>query len=113
MSGSSAVITAELESAPGVPITSVDLTGGPQTVVFLIGDVRNAPMSAGTSIALELTNGEIVGRSTFEQPCTASEGPIAYAFTLAPDGTSGSGSAFLTVTTPGGIISTRNLSVTD
>jgi hypothetical protein len=96
-----------------VPITSVDLTGGPQTVVFLIGDVRNAPMSAGTSIALELTNGEIVGPSSFEQPCTSSEGPIAYAFTLDHDQTSSAGIAFLTVTTPGGIISMRNLSVTD
>jgi hypothetical protein len=105
MSGSGAEITPS--SNP------IDLTGGSQTVQFLIGDVNDQAMPAGTSIALETTNGEIVGPTSYNQPCTASPGPIAYSFTLNPDDEPSSGPAFLTVTTPGGIISTLNLPVND
>ena len=94
MSGSSAVIT---DNVGG----SLDLGGGSGAVTFTIGDARNQPMPAGTSVTLESDNGEILGAETIATPCSSFDGPLTYTFVLNSDDTPDSKAALLTVTTPG------------
>lgn len=105
MSGSTAHVTA----TPG----ALNVAGGPETVTFEVADLNGQPMPAGTTIALETTNGEILGPTSYNVPCTSDEIPIPYSFTLKADDASSTGPAFLNVTTPGGIITTVSIPVSD
>src|SRR5690606_7316846 len=80
MSGSNPQVTANFGA-------TLDLTGGAQTAPFYIRDVNGQPMPAGTTIEAEVTNGEIVGPSSYTVGCMTSdaEPDLTYAFFVEPD----------------------------
>ncbi len=97
---------------------AVDISGGAQTVVFTIGDFKGngttpQPMPAETTIEASTSNGSIVGPNRYEVPCTSFDGPSQYGFTVEPDTTSDSGLLSIEVTSPGGIVTFYNVTVTD
>lgn len=104
MSGSAAVI--------------VDDVGGtlaaPGTVTFSISDVRGQPMPAGTTVSVQVTNGRLIGPTSYEMPCTSFNGAWDFPFTVDRETTSPSpGLMFVTVETPKGLVTTRSIVVTD
>ncbi len=102
MSGSAAVITPNTLqlNAPG-------------TLSVRVGDARNQPMPAGTTVSAEVTNGKLVGPSEYEVPCTSVDSPLTFTFTVEADGTPSSGLLFITVETPRGLLSTRSVTIID
>jgi hypothetical protein len=84
-------------------------------VTFLISDERNQQMPAGTTVSAALASaaGTISGPTSYVWPCTAAVGGDTFTFNLVPATTPGSGSLILTVSTPGGIVTTAFYSVTD
>ena len=92
MSGSAAVITNDLV---------MNTLAAPSFVTFTIGDVRNQPMPAGTTVKLTTGNGTILGPSEQPVPCSSFDGPLNFRFFIDADQTPSSGSAVLEVETPG------------
>ena len=118
MSGSSGFIDLRDGSnmATSNPVGSI--TAG--TTVFLyVFDVNNQPMPAGTSIALSTNNGEIDTGTSFEvpstnTPITSPGSPLIYPIAIRPDGNPGtSGTLTITITSPGGLVSTYFITVDD
>ena len=106
MSGSSAVIT---DNVGGL----LDISAGTASVVFQIGDARNQPMPAGTTVRMTTSNGSIVGPTNFEVPCTSFDGPLGFGVTVEPDTTPDSGTLGVEVTTPRGLVTFYSISVVD
>jgi hypothetical protein len=103
MSGSSAVITPD-----------VGVLAAPGTVTFSISDVRGQPMPAGTEVSVQVTNGTLVGPTSYDVPCTSFNGALDFPFTVDADtGTTHTGLMFVTVETPRGVVTTRSITVTD
>ncbi len=102
MSGSAAVISVNQNplNAPG-------------TLSVTVGDIRNQPMPAGTTVSAEVTNGKLVGPTEYEVPCTSVDSPLTFPFTVDADGTPSSGLLFITVETPRGLVTTASITVTD
>lgn len=104
MSGSGAVIT----SNPAGSITA------PATVTFFVGDARNQPMPAGTTVKVTVTNGKLVGPTSYTQPCTSYNGAWSFPFTVDKDtNTTTTGLMFVEVETPRGIVTSTSITVND
>jgi hypothetical protein len=105
MSGSTAFVT---PFAGNTVITGSNLPFG--TVTFLITDVNNQQMPAGTTVELEVDGVKLTGPDSYTWPCSAAEGGAAYSFTLLEDADP-QGSATLTITTPKGVVTIYSYSV--
>lgn len=97
---------------------AIDVSGGAITVVATIGDFKGngttpQPLPAGTTIDATTSNGTLVGPRSYTVPCTSFDGPLDYGFTVEPDNTSDSGLLSIEVTSPAGIVTFYNVSVTD
>jgi hypothetical protein len=103
MSGSGAVI--------------LDDQGGtltvPGTVTFTIGDVRNQPMPAGTTVTASASDGRIIGPSEYEVPCTGFDGPLLFPFTVDTGSATPGDTGFLSlsVETPDGVVTSDILNL--
>lgn len=84
MSGSTAKISDSVGGQNYAPFSVGALTGT-GTITFLIGDVNDQPMPAGTTITATTSNGKLVGPSSYTVPCTAAQGPLAYNFSVQGD----------------------------
>ncbi len=115
MSGS----TANIQITPN----PIDLSNGPVAVSVLVSDRANQPMPAETTITASTTFGTIAGDATLTQGCTTFNGAFPYTFVVEPpdDGSPGSGSFTIKVTTPGptftsgdnaaGTVTTRSVAI--
>jgi len=75
------------------------LTGG-GAITFTIGDFRDQPMPAGTTIEIEASTGLTLGNPrSYTVPCTTFDGPLPYSFFV----TGTSGQLTLTVEVPSGL----------
>ena len=106
MSGSSAVIASNVGG-------SIDISGGAGFASFDVGDARNQPMPAGTTVRFTTSNGTIVGPSSFTVPCTGVNSPITYGVTIEADTTPDTGTLSIEVTTPRGLITFGSITVVD
>jgi hypothetical protein len=108
MSGSTAKIadsTGGNNYGTGIPPV---LAGG-GTITFTIGDFRDQPLPAGTTITLQGSTGVTVGNpKSYTVPCTTVDGPIQYSFSV----TAGSGQLTLTVEVPSGLQTVYFVAVT-
>lgn len=84
MSGSTAKISDSVGGQNYAPFSVGTLTGT-GTITFLIGDVNDQPMPAGTTITATTSNGRIVGPSSYEVNCTTAQGPLPYNFSIQGD----------------------------
>jgi hypothetical protein len=104
MSGSQAVITDNVGGA---------LTA-PGSVTFNVSDLRNQPMPAGTKVTVQLTNGKLVGSSSFTMPCTSQAGPYPFTFLVDADtNTTNTGLMLVEVESPKGVKSLYNITIND
>ncbi len=96
--------TANFAPAPGATFH----VGGGTSLTFQIADDRNQQMPSGTTVAATVASaaGTIAGPASYKWPCAAAVGGAAFTFNITPPTTAGSGSLILTVTTPGGIVTT-------
>ncbi|MBM4195851.1 MAG: hypothetical protein FJ197_01950 [Gammaproteobacteria bacterium] len=90
-----------------------DLTVGETLALITVGDENGNPMPAGTTIEAETTNGSLVGPTDYTVPCSFAASPTTYPFFFEADNTPSTGILFITVTTPGGLISGHNATVVD
>ncbi len=106
MSGSQAVFT---------PASGTFTIGTGATLTFVITDARGQQMPAKTTVAASVSTnaGQFVGATTYNWPCTSAPGGQAYSFSLIPTTTPQPGVLFITVTTPGGLVTTASYSLTD
>ena len=75
------------------------LSGG-GTVTFTIGDFRDQPLPAGTTIEAEVTTGiTLANPRSYTVPCTSANAPSLYSFNV----TAGNGLLTLTVEVPSGL----------
>jgi hypothetical protein len=91
--------------------------GAGGTVTFRIFDDRNQQMPNGTTVAATLasTAGTIAAPSSgsYTWPCSAAVGGTSFSFTIeAPTTGGGTGLLILTVTTPSGLVTTAQYTVT-
>ncbi len=99
MSGSSAKISDSTGGNNFDPLPST-LTGVGQ-IVFTIGDFRDQPMPAGTTIEIQASSGITLGNPrAYTVPCTAFDGPLQYSFFVSAAAT---GQLTLTVQVPSGL----------
>ncbi len=107
MSGSTAKISDSTGGNNFDPLPSV-LTGG-GSITFAIGDFRDQPMPAGTTISIEASTGLTLGNPReYTVPCTTFDGPLQYSFFVS----SGAGQLTLTVEAPSGLQTVYFVSVT-
>ena len=106
MSSSGAVVT---DNVGG----TLDLTGGPGSVTFTIGDINGQPMAGGTTIDATTSNGTIVGPDNYTVPCSNVNSPLPYTFSLEPDTTPDSGVLTVEVTSPSGLVTLYSITVDD
>ena len=103
MSGSQAVIT---------PLTAPPYTipAGGITLVFNVADRRNQQMPAQTKVVASVSDGagKFVGSTEFIWPCATSPGGADISFTLTLADTPKAGVLFITVTTPGKLVTTAS-----
>ena len=85
----------------------------PATIISFVADLHNGSMPAGTTIAYETGNGEIVGPSTCVVSNRSGFGINACAVSVKSDPEPDSGPLIVTVTTPGGTVTSRVISVSD
>jgi hypothetical protein len=107
MSGSQAVIK---------PLAPAPYTiGSGITLTFNIADLRNQQMPAKTTVVATVSSnaGQFVGSTTFTWPCATAVGGANVSFSLTKTTTPQAGVLFITVTTPGGIVTTASYSLTD
>ncbi len=107
MSGSTAKIS---DSAGGnnYGAGAGTLAGG-GNITFTIGDFRDQPMPAGTTVKLEASTGITVGNpKSYTIPCTTFDGPLNYSFNATP----GAGQLTLTVEVPSGLQTVYFVNVT-
>jgi hypothetical protein len=79
------------------------LTGG-GTITFTIGDGRDQPLPAGTTIKAEVTTGiTLANPKSYTVPCTSVDAPLPYSFNVTP----GAGLLTLTVEVPSGLQTVR------
>ncbi len=124
MSGSDAVIGSP--SAISFPVCSTSAPFTPATTSFVVSvrDLRGQVMPAGTTISVSTTNGTLLGTTSVTVPNTITAQD--YTFTISSDATQAaastgftctntvaSGILTITVTTPGGIITTKQVTVND
>jgi hypothetical protein len=72
--------------AGGTTLPTVSIAAGSRTYLFLVADVNNNPMPAGTvvSATVQGTGLSIAAPSSFTYPCTVE--PLTYAFTVTVSG---------------------------
>lgn len=104
MSGSEAVI--------------VDNVGGvlnaPGAVTFAISDLRNQPMPAGTTVSVSVTNGRLIGPTSYTMPCTSVNGPVNFTFNVDADtNATATGLMIIEVETPRGVQTIGSITVND
>jgi hypothetical protein len=105
MSGSTAQFLVDLGDGNGfVPPAGGMSVTAPVTVQFMIGDVNNQPMPAATSVEFNLTNGDAVSDTIFNESCHDTNAPTTYGVFIGPDGTSDAGFLSVRVETPLGVI---------
>ena len=94
----------------------------PQTIPLTIGDVNGNSLASGTRVTVSTTNGTIISPTSAVIPDSNARGPYSFPITLMTDATlsggvctnaSSTGTLTITVTTPGGFITTTIVTVTD
>lgn len=87
--------------------TTIDLT-------YVISDENLNAMPKGTIIKAEATAGAgtLNGTTSYTVPCDASHGGPSYSFSITAPSAAGSGAVTITVTSPGGLITTYHTNVT-
>jgi len=114
--GASAIIIMSGSHANFVPAPGASYTiGAGVTLSFTIADDNGQQMPAGTTVDATVTSnaGTIVGPSSYVWPCNAAPGGAAFAFALSKSSTPQAGSLIITVTTPGGLVTTAFYTLTD
>jgi hypothetical protein len=108
MSGSQAVI----KPAAAGPYT---IGAGGITLTFNVADQRNQQMPAKTTVAASVSTnaGQFVGATSYTWPCASDVGGANFSFSLTQTTTPQAGVLFITVTTPGGIVTTASYSLTN
>ncbi len=94
----------------------------PQTIPLTIGDINGNSLAAGTKISLATTNGTIISPTSANVPDSNAFGPYSFPITLKTDATlanavctntNPTGTLTITVTTPGGFVTTALVTVND
>lgn len=85
----------------------------PKGVRVLVSDLNGNLPAAGSTVAVTVSNGELLTPATFTVGNSNAPGPIAYDLLLIGDGEPSSGFLTVTVTSPSGIMTTRQISVGD
>ncbi|GAA4105554.1 hypothetical protein [Zhongshania borealis] len=80
--------------------SSINPLTAPVPVTVFIQDARGQVPPAGTTVQASITQGEIVGASSYSMASTASAGPASFTFLVAPEDTAGTGRLDISVTTP-------------
>ena len=116
MSTSAATLSLSVDGGNLAAGGTIDVSGGPETVVLSVSDTNNNSMPGGSGVAATATNGEIAGVASY----TISEfttQPGTFNFTIDGDDTSGgagdAGSFEVTVTSPLGVTSVMSWLVID
>lgn len=73
----------------------------PQSIQVFVQDANGQPPPIGTVVSATITQGEIIGISSYSMPSSNIAGPTAFSFDIAPIGPAGNGRLDITVTTPG------------
>ncbi len=109
-----ALVLASSDQVISVSPSQVDLPSGGTVVAVLITvqDARGQVPPAGTTVSASTSNGKIVGASSFTVPNTVT-GPYTVYCYLQTDGTASTGAMLISATTPGGVVSTYSVPVTD
>ncbi len=106
MSGSTAKISDSAGGNNYTPLPSVLAGGG--AITFSIGDLRDQPMPAGTTVEAEASTGLTLGNpKSYTVPCTTASVPSQYTFNV-----TGAGILTLTVEVPSGLQTVYFVSVT-
>jgi hypothetical protein len=102
---------ANFTPAPGASLT----IGGGNTFTFRIADDRNQQMPNGTTVAATISTnaGTAVGPTSYTWPCASAVGGASFSFSMTQAAAPQPGTLIITVTTPGGIVTTGFYNLTD
>lgn len=110
------IIMAESAALITISADPIDISASSQTVtITVVGAIKHQVMPVGTTVAVETSNGSIVGTSSFTVPNTNSTGlgKTQFKVTLKKDTTSDTGTLTVTVTSPSGTQSVKDAVVND
>jgi hypothetical protein len=94
-----------------LPATLTMSNGGSATASFLLSDLHNQPMPAGTTVAVTASDGfSIQSGSSYVVPSTATNSGTGFDVVVKADGSpsGASGTLTVTVTTPKGLVTTNS-----
>lgn len=115
--------TPQLSRTDGTPLPATIAVGGTNSATSLtvwVRDVNGNPMPAGTTVALTATGAGlgVASPSSYSVPCAAIginqqvSGVTVFPFTITSGTQTGQGVLTLTITTPRGLVTTRQISAT-
>jgi hypothetical protein len=86
----------------------------PRTVVVSVSDANGNLPAAGSKIEFNVTNGKLLSEDTsFTVGNSNAPGPLTYALLIVGDGTPSTGVINATVTSPSGVVTMRQATITD
>lgn len=105
------VTLADDPDVPGDDLLLVIST--PKTINITVADIHNGRMPAGTTVEVDVGNGEIVGPNSFVVGNSSAHGISSFSVVVKADDERDVGPLVVSVTTPLGVLSTASLTLVD